>query len=122
MLRLGAERDELSVVGDQLGSPTYAGDLAEVILEIINSKSINFGLYHYSNSGTISWYEFTKAIFNLAQIDCNVCPINTSGYPTPAKRPPYSVMDKSKIKSSFNLEIPYWRDNLSDCIKKLIAD
>ena len=119
MLNLGSERNELSVVCDQIGTPTYAGDLAELIVKLIKSDSIAYGLYHFSNEGVASWYDFTMAIFDLAKVDCKVLPINTDGYPTPAKRPSFSVMDKSKIKSTFNIEIPYWRDSLKKCLEIL---
>lgn len=119
MLRLGKERDELGVIIDQVGSPTYAVDLAGCILEIITSKSEAYGLYHYSNEGVTSWYDFAKAIFELANCPVKVKPLKTIEYPTKATRPTYSVMDKSKIKSSLGIEIPYWRDSLTVCIKEL---
>ncbi len=119
MLRLGKERDELGVIIDQVGSPTYAVDLAGCILEIITSKSDAYGLYHYSNEGVTSWYDFTKAIFELSDYSVKVKPLKTSEYPTKAIRPTYSVMDKSKIKSSLGIQIPYWRDSLTVCIKEL---
>lgn len=119
MLRLGKERDELGVIIDQVGSPTYAVDLAGCILEIITSKSDAYGLYHYSNEGVTSWYDFAKAIFELANCPVKVKPLKTIEYPTKATRPTYSVMDKSKIKSSLGIKIPYWRDSLTVCIKEL---
>lgn len=122
MLRLGKERDELGVIIDQVGSPTYAVDLAGCILEIITSKSQAFGLYHYSNEGVTSWYDFAKAIFELANYSVKVKPLKTIEYPTKATRPAYSVMDKSKIKSSLSIQIPYWRDSLSQCINVLRLD
>ena len=100
MLRLAETRDEISVVSDQIGTPTYAGDLADVILKIISSKNTNFGLYHYSNEGQTSWYGFAKAIFEGSNLKIKVNAIKTEAYPTPAKRPVYSVMDKTKIKST----------------------
>lgn len=121
MLRLGTERDELNVVCDQIGSPTYAGDLAKVILKIITEKSNCFGTYHYSNEGVASWYDFSMAIFDLAEVNCKVVPIKTKDYPTPAKRPTYSVMDKSKIKEVLNIEIPYWRGSLKKLLNNQIA-
>ncbi|MEA5404572.1 dTDP-4-dehydrorhamnose reductase [Arcicella sp. DC2W] len=121
MLRLGKERDELGVIIDQVGSPTYAVDLAGCILEIITSKSDAYGLYHYSNEGVTSWYDFAKAIFELSNCPVKVKPLKTIEYPTKATRPTYSVMDKSKIKSSLGIEIPYWRDSLAICIKVLSA-
>ena len=122
MMRLGNEREVLGVVFDQVGTPTYAKDLAVVCLNILFKKEqINqYGnLYHYSNEGVASWYDFSLAIMQLANIDCKVKPIETKEYPTPAKRPFYSVLNKSKIKSDFQIEIPFWRDSLNSCIRKL---
>ncbi|WP_272152030.1 dTDP-4-dehydrorhamnose reductase [Tenacibaculum aiptasiae] len=122
MLRLGEEKEELNVIYDQIGSPTYAKDLAIVCLEIlkneikINSKG---SVYHYSNEGVTSWYDFSKAIMEIADLKCNVFPIETKDYPTPAKRPNYSVMNKKKIKKDFNISIPYWRDSLKEGIEKI---
>lgn len=124
MIRLGLERDELKVVYDQVGTPTYAGDLASAILTII-SKTANdehcwkAGIYHYSNEGVCSWYDFAKAIHEMYGISCNVHPIGTDEYPTPAKRPAYTVLNKSKIKRIFGIGIPYWRDSLKGCIQEL---
>lgn len=119
MLKLGAERDELKIIADQVGTPTYAIDLASTILTIINSESTAYGIYHYSNEGVTSWYDFAKAIFDISGTDVKTIPIKTEEYVTKATRPAYSVMDKSKIKKQFNLEIPYWRDSLISCINKL---
>ncbi|MDB5123339.1 MAG: rmlD [Mucilaginibacter sp.] len=119
MLNLGAERDELKVIADQAGTPTYAMDLAACILLIIQSRSTTYGIYHYSNEGIASWYDFAKAIFENVKAKVKVIPVRTDEYVTKAKRPAYSVMDKSKIKTTFNIEIPYWRDSLVTCIKKL---
>lgn len=119
MLRLGAERDELRIVADQVGTPTYAMDLADCILNIIASGEEAYGTYHYSNEGVASWYDFARAIFDIAGTNVNVMPIRTSEYPTRAVRPAYSVMDKSKIKKTFDIQIPYWRDSLITCISKL---
>lgn len=116
MLRLGAEKQVLNVVCDQIGTPTYARDLANVILKIITDKSTAYGTYHYSNEGVASWYDFAKAIFEINGNDLKVLPIRTEAYPTPAKRPCFSVMDKSKIKKALDIEIPYWRDSLKQCI------
>lgn len=116
MLRLAETRDEISVVSDQIGTPTYAGDLAQLILKIILENNKSYGLYHYSNEGAISWYDFAKAIFEESKIDIKVNAISTSEYPTLAKRPIYSVMDKGKIISFCN--IPFWRDSLIYCINK----
>ena len=115
MLRLGKERDELGVIFDQVGSPTYAKDLAMAILQILNMKQVisdKVEIYHYSNEGVASWYDFAKAIFELSNIKCKVNPIETKEYPTPAKRPHYSLLNKSKIKNNYNINSPYWRDSL----------
>lgn len=119
MLRLGADRDELNVIADQIGTPTYAIDLAGAILSIIGSGQKDYGIYHYSNEGVTSWYDFAVGIFELGGTKIKVKPIPTSQYPTRAVRPKFSVMDKTKIKSTFNLEIPYWRDSLKVCIARL---
>ncbi|WP_316746769.1 dTDP-4-dehydrorhamnose reductase [Pedobacter gandavensis] len=116
MLKLGAERDELSIIVDQVGTPTYGVDLAAVILNVIASDNKAYGTYHYSNEGLCSWYDFAKAIFEISATEVRVYPIPTSAYPTKARRPAFSVMDKTKIKTAFNLEIPYWRDSLVKCI------
>ena len=123
MMRLGNERDELGVIFDQIGTPTYASDLAKACLEILStSERLDKAgkVYHFSNEGVASWYDFAKAIMELGQIECNVKPIETKDYPTPAKRPHYSVLNKAKIKSDFEVEVPYWRDSLKDCIEKLM--
>ena len=120
MLRLGKEKEELGVIFDQIGTPTYAKDLAKTILDIIpqieNSK---VEIYNYSNEGVLSWYDFAKEIMKMAKLNCKINPIETYQYPTPAKRPHFSLLNKSKIKSKFNLEIPYWKDGLDDCLKRL---
>lgn len=113
MLRLGAEREEISVVNDQIGSPTYAGDLAEAILKIINTKTSDYGIYHYSNQGEISWYDFARAIFEIKGMEIMVKPIPSKAYPMPALRPVFSVMDTSKVKDLLQIEVSYWIDNLS---------
>ena len=119
MIRLGKERPELGVIFDQIGTPTYAGDLAKTIMAVVE-KGIMPGIYHFSNEGVISWYDFTKAIHRLAGITtCHVRPLHTAEYPTPANRPHYSVLDKTKIKTVYGIEIPYWEESLKDCIKKL---
>lgn len=119
MMRLGKEKTELGVIFDQIGTPTYAGDLANAIMAIIN-EGVKPGLFHFSNEGVISWYDFTKAIHRIAGISgCNVKPLHTSEYPTPAARPAYSVLDKTKIKDTYNIEIPYWEESLEKCIKLL---
>ena len=119
MLRLGKERDKLGVVADQIGTPTYARDLANAILTVIE-KGIKPGVYHFTNEGTCSWYDFTKAIHRMEGIEnCEVSPIHTEDYPVPAKRPHYSVLDKTKIKQTYELDIRWWEDALKDCLKKL---
>ena len=119
MLKLGADRDELKIISDQIGTPTYAIDLAHCILKIVSSTSQEYGIYHYSNEGVASWYDFAQAIFDISATAVKVLPIRTYEYPTKATRPLFSVMDKSKIKKTFSLEIPYWRDSLIKCIEKL---
>jgi dTDP-4-dehydrorhamnose reductase len=119
MIRLGKEKPELGVIFDQIGTPTYARDLARIIMTVIE-KGIRPGVYHFSNEGVISWYDFTKAIHRLAGITtCHVRPLHTAEYPTPANRPHYSVLDKTKIKTVYGIEIPYWEESLKDCIEKL---
>ena len=119
MLHLGEERESLNVVSDQIGTPTYAGDLAQVILKIISTDRKVYGVYHYSNEGVASWYDFAKAIFEESKIKVKLLPIKSEAYPTPAKRPAFSVMDKSKIKAVFGIKIQYWRDSLKVCLSKL---
>jgi dTDP-4-dehydrorhamnose reductase len=119
MLKLSNERESLSVVCDQIGTPTYAKDLAEVILKIIKTNNNNYGLFHFSNEGVASWYDFAHAIFDENQKEIKLTPIKTSDYPTPAKRPPFSVMDKNKVKECFEIEIPHWRDSLKKAIFNL---
>ena len=119
MIRLGKEKETLGVIFDQVGTPTYARDLAHVIYAAIN-KGVVPGIYHFSNEGVISWYDFTKAIHRIAGITtCKVRPLHTEEYPTPAKRPHYSVLDKTKIKQTYGIEVPYWEDSLRECIQKL---
>ena len=125
MLRLGKQKEELSVIFDQVGTPTYARDLAKTCLEILcGGSSVNISkngnLYHYSNEGVASWYDFAISIMKIGGENCKVKPILTKDYPTLAKRPQYSVLNKSKIKTDFKIEIPYWRDSLKDCIEKII--
>jgi len=119
MLKVGAERDELNVIADQVGTPTYAIDLANAIYDIIESGQKDYGIYHYSNEGVTSWFDFATAIFDISKTQVTVNPIPGSAYPTKATRPAFSVMDKSKIKTTFNISIPYWRDSLEACIAKL---
>ncbi|RZL16489.1 MAG: dTDP-4-dehydrorhamnose reductase [Hymenobacter sp.] len=119
MLKLGRERDELRIIWDQAGTPTYAIDLADCILHIITSQSTAYGLYHYSNEGVTSWYDFATAIFELSNTTVRTVPIRTAEYPTKATRPPYSVMDKSKIKKALGVVIPHWRTSLQVCLGRL---
>lgn len=118
MLKLMQEREELNVVSDQVGSPTYAADLAAAILHIISSGKWEAGIYNYSNEGVISWYDFAVAIKELTGSNCKVNAIPTSAYPTPAKRPAYSVLDKSKIRGTFNMPVKGWKKSLAACIQK----
>ncbi len=126
MLRLGQERESLGIVFDQIGSPTYARDLAYAVLLILSRVDSNQidpafieGIYHYSNEGVCSWYDFALAIFEMEDIDCNVKPIESKDYPTPAKRPPFSVLNKNKFKTIFDIEIPHWRDSLINCLQAM---
>ena len=122
MIRLGKERDTLGVIFDQVGTPTYARDLARAIFAAIRQGVVP-GVYHFSNEGVCSWYDFTKAIHRIAGItDCKVNPLHTEEYPTPAKRPHYSVLDKTKIKNTYQIEIPYWEDSLKECIFQMIVE
>ena len=119
MIKLGKEKPSLGVIFDQIGSPTYARDMAKAIITIVNQGIIP-GIYNFSNEGVISWYDFTKHIHQLANItSCEVAPIHTADYPTLAQRPHFSVLDKTKIKNTYNIEIPYWRDSLEECIQLL---
>ena len=124
MLKLAGQRDELNVIYDQVGTPTYAGDLAKAILHMVESEVFNqaefeTAIYHYSNEGVCSWYDFATAVFELSGIDCSVRPIETKDYPTPAKRPHYSVLNKAKIKQTYTMPIPYWKDALQRCLLAL---
>jgi dTDP-4-dehydrorhamnose reductase len=132
-LRLGKQKDAIDVIYDQVGTPTYAGDLALAIMDVIagdarqnaqsqvamKSKEKNVSIYHYSNEGVCSWYDFSRAIFELVNIPCRVKPIETKDYPTPAKRPHYSVLNKSKIKNITGKDIPYWKDSLKVCLGRI---
>ena len=121
MMRLGREKKELGVVFDQIGTPTYARDLAVAIMAAVN-KGIVPGVYHFSNEGVCSWYDFAKAVHRMAGIGtCHVRPLHTSEYPTPANRPHYSVLDKTKIKETYGIEIPLWEESLGDCMARLMA-
>ena len=121
MLRLAKEKDELGVIYDQVGSPTYAGDLANAIMTIIqHSDKINdLYIYHYSNEGAISWYDFAKSIMEIGEMDCQIKPIQSHEFPTKAPRPFYSVLNKSKIKENWQISIPYWKDSLKQCLTEL---
>jgi len=124
MLKLGQARDSLNVIFDQVGTPTYAYDLAKAIMHIIQSEQFQqpefkTELVHYSNEGVCSWYDFAKAIFELNAIDCDVSPIESKDYPTPATRPHYSLLNKAKIKQKYNLTVPYWKDSLKQCLTAL---
>lgn len=120
MLRLGVERPEIKVVCDQIGTPTYALDLAKAIYKVLTSHQWVEGIFHFSNEGACSWYDFTKAIHRIAGIEnCEVFPIPTEEYPTAATRPYYSILDKSRIKATYGVEVPYWKDSLIDCITRI---
>jgi dTDP-4-dehydrorhamnose reductase len=119
MLKLGRERDELRVIWDQTGTPCYAIDLAGCILTIIETQSTAYGIYHYSNEGVTSWYDFATAIFELSHTEVKTTPIRTAEYPTKATRPAYSVMDKTKAKQAFGVAIPHWRTSLQTCLGRL---
>ncbi|MBT5492626.1 dTDP-4-dehydrorhamnose reductase [bacterium] len=123
MLKLGKEKDELGVIFDQIGTPTYARDLAEALLQILNDECLILNdkveIYNFSNEGVASWFDFAKEIMKMAKLDCKINPIETFQYPTPAARPHYSLLNKSKIKKEFKLSIPYWKDSLDECLKVL---
>ena len=121
MLSLMASRHSLNVVFDQVGTPTYAGDLADVIGTILNTPNPAEGLYHYSNEGVCSWYDFAVAIGQLADSSCVVNPCHSNEFPSKVKRPAFSVLDKTKIRTTFNLAIPHWHSSLKHCIAKLIS-
>jgi len=121
MLRLGKEREELGVIYDQIGTPTYARDLAQTVLYMLENPktSDKTEVYHYSNEGAISWYDFAKEIMKMAKLSCKINPLETWQYPTPAARPHYSLLNKAKIKNDYGIEIPYWKDSLFECLIKL---
>lgn len=120
MLKLGREKEQLDIIFDQVGTPTYAKDLAKTILEIIPKINNNkVTIYNYSNEGVLSWYDFAKEIMKMAKLNCDINPIETFQYPTPASRPHYSLLNKSKIKKDFSITIPYWKNSLDECLKKM---
>ena len=120
MLRLGQEKPEISVVADQIGTPTYAADLAAAIVTILQAPQWVEGIFHFTDEGVASWYDFTVAIHRIAGVKgCKVRPIPTSDYPTPAARPSYSVLDKSRIKATYGIEIPHWEESLARCIERI---
>ena len=123
MMRLGKEKKKLNVIFDQIGTPTFAGDLANICLAILSNEQNRIDkagkVYHFSNEGVASWYDFATAVMKINKLDCEVLPIETKDYPTLAKRPHYSVLNKAKIKQNFKITIPYWRDSLEECIQKL---
>ncbi len=122
MLNLTATKPSLKVVFDQTGTPTYAGDLAEAIMSIVGTQNLESGVYHYSNEGVCSWYDFTKMIAELAgNTSCDIQPCHSDEFPSPVKRPAYSVLDKTKIKGTFNLKVPYWTESLKKCISNLLS-
>ena len=122
MLKLGSERSQLKVIFDQIGTPTYAADLADAMLQIIDSGKFVPGIYHFSNEGVCSWYDFTKMIFKLANVECEVLPIESKDYAVRTPRPHYSVLNKSKLKSTYNQTIPYWMDGLERCLHVLLSE
>jgi len=118
MLRLGREKDSLGVIFDQVGTPTYARDLAKVILDILPQiKNKKVEIYNYSNEGVLSWYDFAKEIMRMAKIECQINPIETKEYPRATERPYYSLLNKQKIKNKFNIQIPFWKDSLDECLR-----
>jgi len=120
MLKLGKEREQLGVIFDQVGTPTYAKDLAQVILDIMPEiQNERVEIYNFSNEGVLSWYDFAKEIMRMAKLNCKINPIETKEYPTPATRPHYSLLNKSKIKKEFDIEIPYWKESLDNCLRTL---
>lgn len=121
IMEAAKKRESLNVVFDQIGTPTYARDLAQAVLSIIRFRDFVPGIYHYSNEGVASWYDFAKAIMEIAGMECRIEPIETHQYPTPARRPACSVLNKAKIKKTYRIEIPYWRDSLKKCLRKNIS-
>jgi len=121
MIKLGTERDSLNVIFDQIGTPTYAADLADTILKILSHETFTPGMYHFSDEGVCSWYDFTKTIHRIAGITCDVRPIETKDYPARTPRPHYSVLNKAKIKATYGITIPHWEESLERCMKILQA-
>lgn len=119
MMRLGADRDSLNVVFDQIGTPTYAADLADAILEIIKQDCKVGGVFHFSNEGACSWYDFAHSIMKKTNLSCQLKPVESTEFPTKAKRPKYSVLNKKRIKDSYNITIPHWEDALDNCLSRL---
>lgn len=119
MIRLMKERESLNVINDQFGSPTYAADLADAIMQIAVASEVHPGIYHFSNEGVISWFDFAVAIRDIEGLNCKINPVDTSGYPTPAKRPAYSVMSKQKIQSIYGIKLKEWKKSLEECISLL---
>ena len=119
MMKLGAERDSLNVIFDQIGTPTYAADLADTILQVLSNETFVPGIYHFSDEGVCSWYDFTKSIHRIAGIACDVYPIETKDYPARTPRPHYSVLNKAKIKATYGIVIPHWEESLEKCIEVL---
>ena len=115
-MKLGTDRDSLNVIFDQVGTPTYAADLADAILKVLSHETFVPGIYHFSDEGVCSWYDFTKTIHRIAGITCNVQPIETKDYPARTPRPHYSVLNKVKIKSTYGIVIPHWEESLVRCI------
>jgi dTDP-4-dehydrorhamnose reductase len=122
MLRLMSTKPEISVVADQFGSPTYALDLAVAIMQIISEEKWIPGIYHFTNEGIINWFDFASEIKNISGLSCTIHPITTEQYPTPAKRPKYSVLDKTKIQQTFNIKLRDWKESLQDCLNKMPAN
>ena len=123
MLNLTASKQQLKVVFDQVGTPTYAYDLAKVIFDVVENRKYegNTGIYHFSNEGVCSWYDFTKVVAEMAgNTDCDIQPCHSCEFPSPVKRPAYSVLDKTKVKDTFGIMIPYWTDSLKTCVNNLI--
>jgi len=119
MIKLGLEKDSLGVIFDQIGTPTYAGDLAKAIMQVLSTNEWKPGMYHFSNEGVASWYDFTKTIHEIYGISCAVNPIETKDFPSKTPRPFYSVLNKAKIKNTYNISIPYWKDGLKRCIEQI---